>query len=52
MPARAAALHVAKLPGLHTDPFDRMLVSQALIGGLVLLTPDVAIRQYPARTLW
>ena len=47
-----AALHVAKLPGLHADPFDRMLVSQALIGGLVLLTPDVAIRQYPARTLW
>jgi len=47
-----AALHVAKLPGLHADPFDRMLVSQALIGGLVLLTPDVAIRQYPARTIW
>jgi PIN domain nuclease of toxin-antitoxin system len=47
-----AALHVAKLPDLHRDPFDRMLVAQALVGGLVLLTPDEAIRQYPARTLW
>lgn len=48
----AAALHVAKLPDLHHDPFDRMLVAQALVGGLVLLTPDAAIQQYPARTLW
>jgi PIN domain nuclease of toxin-antitoxin system len=47
-----AALHVAKLPGLHADPFDRMLVAQSLVGGLVLVTPDTAIRQYPARTLW
>lgn len=47
-----AALHVAKLPDLHRDPFDRMLVAQALVGGLVLLTPDEAIRRYPGRTLW
>jgi PIN domain nuclease of toxin-antitoxin system len=47
-----AALHVAKLPGLHRDPFDRMLVAQALVGGLVVLSPDDPIRQYPVRTLW
>ncbi len=47
-----AALHVAKLPDLHRDPFDRMLVAQAIVGGLVLLTPDDDIRKYPARTLW
>lgn len=47
-----SALHVAKLPDLHRDPFDRMLVAQALVGGLVLLTPDGAIRRYPVRTLW
>jgi PIN domain nuclease of toxin-antitoxin system len=47
-----SALHVAKLPDLHRDPFDRMLVAQALVGGLVLLTPDDDVRQYPARTLW
>jgi PIN domain nuclease of toxin-antitoxin system len=47
-----AALHVAKLPDLHRDPFDRMLVAQAIVGGLVLVTPDEPIRQYPVRTLW
>lgn len=47
-----AALHVAKLPDLHRDPFDRMLIAQALVGGLVLVTPDDPIRQYPVRTLW
>jgi len=47
-----SALHVAKLPDLHRDPFDRMLVAQALVGGLVLVTPDDPIRQYPVRTLW
>jgi PIN domain nuclease of toxin-antitoxin system len=47
-----AALHVAKLPDLHRDPFDRMLVAQAMVGGLVMVTPDEAIRQYPVRTLW
>ncbi len=48
----AAVLHVARLPDLHRDPFDRILVAQALLGGLVLVTPDEALRQYPAPTLW
>lgn len=47
-----AALHVAKLPRLHTDPFDRMLVCQALIDGLTIMTPDEAIGQYPVRVIW
>lgn len=47
-----AALHVAKLEDLHRDPFDRLLVAQALVGGLVLLTPDDQLRQYPVRVLW
>ncbi len=47
-----AALHVWKLPALHRAPFDRVLVSQAIIHGLTLLTPDPLITQYPARTLW
>jgi PIN domain nuclease of toxin-antitoxin system len=47
-----AALHLAKLPDLHRDPFDRMLVAQALVGGLVVATPDALIRQYPVRTIW
>ncbi len=47
-----ASLHIVKLPALHRDPFDRLLVAQALVGGLVVVTPDDAIRQYPVRTLW
>jgi len=47
-----SALHVARLPVLHRDPFDRMLVSQAIVHGLAILTPDPLIAQYPARTIW
>jgi len=42
-----SALQLAKLPALHSDPFDRMLVCQALVHGLILLTPDEAIARYP-----
>jgi len=47
-----SALHVAKLPHLHGDPFDRMLVSQAIVHGLTIVTPDAKITAYPARTIW
>jgi len=47
-----AAVHLLRLPPLHRDPFDRMLVAQALVHGLTILTPDRAIRDYPARTVW
>jgi PIN domain nuclease of toxin-antitoxin system len=47
-----SALHVVKLPPLHRDPFDRMLVSQAIVHGLTIATSDPAILQYPARTIW
>lgn len=47
-----AALQLPKLPDLHRDPFDRMLVCQAIAHGLEIVTPDAAISQYPVRTLW
>ena len=47
-----AALGVARLPDLHRDPFDRLLIAQALAHGPVLVTPDEAIRRYPVPTLW
>jgi PIN domain nuclease of toxin-antitoxin system len=47
-----AALFCAKLPELHRDPFDRMLVCQAIVGGLTLLTPDPLVTQYPVATAW
>ena len=40
------AVAAAALPMHHRDPFDRMLVAQALTEGLVLITPDEALRQY------
>ncbi|MEJ2079800.1 MAG: type II toxin-antitoxin system VapC family toxin [Acidobacteriota bacterium] len=47
-----AALQLPRLPDLHRDPFDRMLVCQSIVEGLTLLTPDRAIIQYPVRTIW
>lgn len=46
------ALHVATLPPLHRDPFDRMLVAQAQLEELAILTADGAVRQYPVPTIW
>ncbi len=47
-----AAFQLSKLPDFRGDSFDRMLVCQALVHGLILLTPDEMIRQYPVRTVW
>lgn len=47
-----SAVPTSRLPNLHGDPFDRILVAQAIVHGMVILTPDPAITQYPARTLW
>jgi len=38
---------VAELPRLHRDPFDRMLVAQAIVEPLHLVTRDTALRGYP-----
>jgi PIN domain nuclease of toxin-antitoxin system len=42
------AARVADLPPLHKDPFDRMLICQALDLGWTILTPDPEIRRYPS----
>jgi PIN domain nuclease of toxin-antitoxin system len=47
-----SALLVAKLPPLHRDPFDRILVSQAIVNGLTIVTPDPAVTDYPVRAMW
>ncbi len=46
------ALLEQKLAGIHRDPFDRMLVCQALSRQLVIATPDEAIRQYDVPAIW
>ena len=43
---------VAALPFHHRDPFDRMLVAQAIARGLTIVTPDPAVRAYPCLTWW
>lgn len=40
------AARVRELPPFHTDPFDRMLVAQASVEPMILLTNDEALRQY------
>jgi len=47
-----ASLYSARLPTFHADPFDRMLVCQAITHGLTILTPDEQIANYSVRVLW
>ncbi len=41
------AVAVAALPNLHRDPFDRLLVAQAIVEGVELLTADRMLADYP-----
>jgi PIN domain nuclease of toxin-antitoxin system len=47
-----SATHAGGLPLVHRDPFDRLLIGQAIVHGLTILTPDPAISQYHVRTMW
>lgn len=47
-----AIAHLEHLPALHRDPFDRLLICQAIEHGLAIVTPDEHIRRYPVKTLW
>lgn len=38
---------IDNLPSLHKDPFDRILVAQATYEGIILLTADALLAQYP-----
>ena len=46
------ALHTGSLPGHHRDPFDRILVSQALLEKMPLLSSDPQISRYPVGVVW
>ena len=43
----AHAVALTRLPAIHKDPFDRILVAQAQVEGIVLVTSDDAVSQYP-----
>ena len=46
------ALHVFQLPDLHRDPFDRILIAQARLEEIPIITRDSAISQYDVETIW
>jgi len=48
----AHALRVATLPMHHRDPFDRMLIAQARVEGMTLVSADSAFNQYDVALLW
>lgn len=45
------SLGVADLPYLHSDPFDRLLIMQAKLNNLVIITKDSKIAEYPVVTI-
>jgi PIN domain nuclease of toxin-antitoxin system len=47
-----SVLQAHRLPGLRRDPFDRMLICQAIVHGMAIITPDPLVAQYPVRTKW
>ncbi len=42
---------IGSMPNHHADPFDRMLVAQAIVDRLTLVTSDRALRRYPVAVL-
>lgn len=47
----SSVIQLAKLPPLHRDPFDRMLICQTLQNGLTIATVDAAVRAYSVSVL-
>jgi PIN domain nuclease of toxin-antitoxin system len=53
LPIEPAALDILQdLPFHHRDPFDRLLIAQALAAGHTLVSADSALDAYPVRKLW
>jgi PIN domain nuclease of toxin-antitoxin system len=44
--------YASTLPPIHKDPFDRMLIAQAIHHDLEFVASDKAIHQYPVRIFW
>jgi PIN domain nuclease of toxin-antitoxin system len=45
-------VYAESLPLIHRDPFDRMLIAQALYYDFTLVTADKEMARYPVKTLW
>jgi len=46
------ALYVAKLPNFHQDPYDRVLVSQAILESLPIISSDTKLEPYGVKLIW
>ena len=44
--------YLSGLPWIHRDPFDRLIIAQAMAEDMTILTMDGIIPQYPVKTLW
>ncbi len=49
---RTDLYRVSELPEHHRDPFDRLIVAQAIERGFTIATPDAYIHRYPVSALW
>lgn len=47
-----AVFQLSRLPNHHRDPFDKMLICQAIAHDLTILTSDSMISQYPVSVIW
>lgn len=45
-------LRLQDLPAIHRDPFDRIIIAQALVDDLIVVTSDAAILKYDVPTMW
>lgn len=43
---------ICELEMMHRDPFDRLLVAQAMRTGSAIITPDPTIAKYPVKVVW
>jgi PIN domain nuclease of toxin-antitoxin system len=49
---RGVIYHSGKLPTIHRDPFDRMIVSESLIHKMPILSPDRPFLEYGCQVIW
>lgn len=49
---RAHCRHLLYLPPLHGDPFDRLLIAQAQVENMTLISADASMRNYDVAIIW
>lgn len=46
------AIEAGRMPGVHRDPFDRILVAQAKLEGMILISNEAIFQQFGVERLW